>query len=67
MPSMSHSFKEALLSSFVLLKIYARKHILFCLVPAFFIASAISSFINKGTIMKYLGPDAPKFISYAYA
>ncbi len=67
MPVEAPSFKEALLSSFIMLNIYAREHILFCLVPAFFIAGAISTFINKGTIMKYLGPDSPKFISYTVA
>ncbi|MEJ5166977.1 MAG: permease [Thermoanaerobaculia bacterium] len=67
MPVEKLSFQKAIVSSFQMLKIYAREHVLFCLVPAFFIAGAISFFVNKGEIMKYLGPDAPKFLSYTIA
>lgn len=67
MPVESFSFQRAILSAFEMLKIYAREHILFCLIPAFFIAGAISFFVNKGAILKYLGPEAPKFLSYTIA
>lgn len=67
MPIEKLSFQKAIVSSFEMLKIYAREHILFCLIPAFFIAGAISFFINKGAILKYLGPNAPKFLSYSIA
>lgn len=67
MPVERLSFQKAILASFQMLKIYAREHVLFCLIPAFFIAGAIFFFINKGAIMKYLGPDAPKFLSYSIA
>ncbi|MFZ5517464.1 MAG: hypothetical protein ACOY90_12535 [Candidatus Zhuqueibacterota bacterium] len=34
--------QKALLESFLMLQEYPREHVLFCLVPAFFIAGAIS-------------------------
>jgi uncharacterized membrane protein YraQ (UPF0718 family) len=43
---------------------YLAAHVLLCLVPAFFIAGALSALIPKEAITKYLGPDAPKWISY---
>lgn len=46
---------------------YARKHVLLCLVPAFFIAGAISVFLSQNSVIKYLGPDANKFVSYGVA
>ena len=46
---------------------YARKHVLFCLIPAFFIAGAITSFIRKEAILKFLGPQANKVIAYSVA
>jgi len=46
---------------------YAREHVLLCLVPAFFIAGAISVFVSKPAVMKYLGPKAPKGVAYGVA
>ena len=46
---------------------YARDHVLFCLVPAFFIAGAISVFLNQAAVMKYLGAQAPKRVAYPVA
>ncbi len=46
---------------------YARQHVLLCLVPAFFIAGAISVFISQQSVMKYLGSHAKKVVSYAVA
>lgn len=57
----------AVLEGFFLLQEYARQHILFCLVPAFFIAGAISVFISQASIIKYLGARANKFLSYSLA
>lgn len=34
---------------------YAREHVLLCLIPAFFIAGAISVFVSQQSVMKYLG------------
>ena len=57
------AFREGLF----LLKDYAREHILLCLIPAFFIAGAISVFISQGAVMKYLGSKAKKIIAYTVA
>lgn len=46
---------------------YARQHVLLCLVPAFFIAGAISVFISQQAVMKYLGAGAKKIVAYSVA
>ncbi len=46
---------------------YAREHVLLCLVPAFFIAGAISVFVSQQSVMKYLGAKAKKWIAYSVA
>jgi uncharacterized membrane protein YraQ (UPF0718 family) len=43
---------------------YLAAHVLLCLLPAFLIAGALSALIPKEAITKYLGRDAPKWISY---
>lgn len=57
----------AILAGLALLNEYAREHILTCLVPAFFIAGAISVFISKDSVLKYLGNKTKKIISYSLA
>ncbi|WP_066499518.1 permease [Abyssisolibacter fermentans] len=37
------------------------------LIIAFFLSGAISTFMSKGAVMKYFGPNAKKYISYAIA
>ena len=59
--------QNALVESFLMLQEYAREHILFCLVPAFFIAGAISVFVNQAAVMKYFGAGARKIVSYSIA
>jgi len=61
------SIQNALLESFLMVQEYARLHVLFCLVPAFFIAGAISVFVRKESVIKYLGPKANKLLSYGVA
>jgi len=46
---------------------YAREHVLLCLVPALFIAGAISTFLGSASVMKYLGARANKVVAYAVA
>jgi len=46
---------------------YLAAHVLLCLLPAFFIAGAMSALIPKESITRYLGRDTPKFISYPAA
>jgi len=57
----------AVTESLALTRWYAREHVLLCLVPAFFIAGAISVFLNQQAVLKYLGPRAPKPIAYGVA
>ncbi len=55
------------LEALLLLQEYAREHVLLCLLPAFFIAGAISVFIDKQAVLKYFGAKAKKIISYPVA
>jgi uncharacterized membrane protein YraQ (UPF0718 family) len=60
-------FDGAVTEALALTKWYAREHVLLCLVPAFFIAGAIASFVSQAAVMKYLGPKAPKVVAYGVA
>jgi uncharacterized membrane protein YraQ (UPF0718 family) len=60
-------FDNAITESLHLVKWYAREHVLLCLVPAFFIAGAISIFVSQASVMKYLGAKANKVLAYAVA
>jgi Predicted permease. len=57
----------AVMESLYMLQDYVRLHVLTCLIPAFFIAGAISSFISQGSVIKYLGGGANKTVSYLVA
>jgi hypothetical protein len=46
---------------------YAHEHVLLCLVPALFIAGAISVFVQHDSVLRYLGPRAPKPVAYGVA
>jgi hypothetical protein len=67
MPLNSEIFTGAIFSGLLLLHEYAREHVLTCLVPAFFIAGAISVFLKKDFVLKYLGSRAKKVVSYGVA
>ncbi len=60
-------FKGPIFEALALVRWYAREHVLLCLVPAFFIAGAISVFMSQESVIKYLGPDSNKFLSYGVA
>lgn len=60
-------FTNAIFEALALVKWYAREHVLLCLVPAFFIAGAISVFVSQASVMKYFGAKANKFLSYSVA
>ncbi|MDD5086944.1 MAG: permease [Candidatus Nanoarchaeia archaeon] len=66
-PYSSEWFNNSVISGINLLNDYAKKHVLTCLVPALFIAGAIGVFIKKDKILKYMGADAKKYVSYAIA
>ncbi|MFZ2053052.1 MAG: permease [Candidatus Aminicenantales bacterium] len=59
--------QNALLEAFLMMQEYARQHVLLCLIPAFFIAGAISVFIRKESVIKLLGPKANKALAYGIA
>jgi len=46
---------------------YLSQHVVTCLIPAFFIAGAIASFIKKDAILKYFSPETKKSTSYGIA
>lgn len=60
-------FNSAIIESLHLVKWYAREHVLLCLIPAFFIAGAISVFVSQASVMKYLGARANKVLAYGVA
>lgn len=57
----------AILEGFYMLQEYAREHVLFCLIPAFFIAGAIANFLSQGTVVRYLGRQVPRWLAYSVA
>ncbi len=59
--------QSAILDAFVMLNDYAQKHVLFCLVPAFFIAGAIAVFVSQASVLKYFGAQASKWLAYSVA
>jgi len=60
-------FSNAIFEALALVKWYAREHVLLCLIPAFFIAGAISVFVSQASVLKYFGAKANKFLSYSIA
>ncbi len=54
-------------SGFAAIYDYIIAHTLFCLVPAFFIAGAMSALVPKSALLPYLGKNSPKIIAYPLA
>ena len=67
LPANSPRVQGAVVEAFAMLHEYAREHVLFCLIPAFFIAGAIGVFVSQASVMKYFGPKANKLLSYSVA
>ena len=67
LPIENSRVQGALVEAFTMLKDYAREHVLLCLVPAFFIAGAISVFVRQDAVMRYLGAGANKVVAYGVA
>ena len=59
--------RQSGLEAFMMLQEYARAHVLTCLIPAFFIAGAISVFVSQAAVLKYFGAQARKVLSYSVA
>lgn len=67
LPADSGRVQQAAVEAISMLHEYARQHVLLCLVPAFFIAGAISVFVSQQAVMKYLGAQAKKWVAYSVA
>lgn len=57
----------AILEAFHMLQDYAREHVLFCLVPAFFIAGAIGTFVAQASVIRYFSGQARQWVAYSVA
>ena len=55
---------KAILEGFLMLQEYVQEHVLFCLVPALFIAGAISYFLSQQAVLRYFGGEAKKWVAY---
>lgn len=66
-PFSNPQVETAILEAFKMLGDYAREHVLFCLIPALFIAGAISIFVSQNAVLKYFGANAKKWLSYSVA
>ena len=67
LPLESIKFRGAVYEALALARWYAREHVILCLVPAFFIAGAISCFVSQASVLRYLGPKAKKVLAYGVA
>ena len=63
----SEIISRSVLEAFMMLREYAREHVLTCLIPAFFIAGAIAVFVSQASVLKYFGPKAKRILSYGVA
>ncbi len=66
-PFSNSRVEGAIVEAFNMLQEYAREHVLFCLIPAFFIAGAISNFVSQASVIKYFGAAAKKWVAYSVA
>ena len=67
LPMDSERFVGAVYEALALTKWYAQEHVILCLIPAFFIAGAIASFVSQNSVMKYLGAQARRVVAYGVA
>jgi uncharacterized membrane protein YraQ (UPF0718 family) len=67
MPIESARFNTAIAATLDLVKWYAREHVILCLLPAFFIAGVISVFVSQGSVIRYFGANAKKWLAYSVA
>ena len=67
MPLERLRFQEAVDATLDLTRWYAREHVILCLLPAFFIAGVISVFVSQGSVLRYFGAQAKKWLAYTVA
>ncbi|GAB1534548.1 permease [Geovibrio sp. ADMFC3] len=66
-PFSSPKVSAALLEAFYLLQDYVREHTLTCLIPALFIAGAMSIMVSQASVVKYFGAGAKRITAYGVA
>ena len=67
LPLDNQRFMTAIDATLDLSRWYAREHVVLCLLPAFFIAGVIAVFVSQGSVLKYFGANAKKWLSYTVA
>lgn len=67
LPLDSERFMTAVAATLDLARWYAQEHVVLCLLPAFFIAGVIAVFVSQGSVLKYFGANAKKWLSYTVA
>ena len=67
LPLGNERFMTAVDATLDLAKWYAQEHVVLCLLPAFFIAGVIAVFVSQGSVLKYFGANAKKWLSYTVA
>jgi len=67
LPIENARFNTAIAATLDLVKWYAREHVVLCLLPAFFIAGVIAVFVSQGSVLKYFGANAKKWLAYTVA
>jgi hypothetical protein len=67
MPLENLRFQEAVEATLDLTRWYAQEHVILCLLPAFFIAGVISVFVSQGSVLRYFGAQAKKWVAYTVA
>ncbi len=67
LPLGNQKVTNAILEAFRLLQWYAMNHTLTCVVPAMFIAGAISTFLSQASVLRCLGPGSNPLLAYGVA
>ncbi len=67
LPADAPRVQGAAAEALAMLHEYARQHVLLCLVPAFFIAGAITVFVSQQSVLRYLGAQANRAVAYTVA
>jgi uncharacterized membrane protein YraQ (UPF0718 family) len=67
LPVGNETFMTAIVATLDLAKSYAQEHVVMCLLPAFFIAGVIAVYLSQGSLLKYFGANAKKWLSYTVA
>lgn len=60
-------FFEIILAGLIAIRDYIATHVLTCLVPAFLLAGGVVTFIDKNTVVHYLGKSTNRFKSFFIA